>query len=379
MKKCIYTLNDGTNATFNSKEHILPRSIGGIGTLNNHWVCDDFNNYISKAEREFARKYPLITLPRMMNVSTGRKEHVGKLGVGFILIPEVEESLQLGYIAEGKPRIMNQIVVSIPKLNQGCLDSLFCIVEKAGEEFDFISDLLKYKKKKIVVKTDDELFRDFLAIGYVNKQAYIGIYAGHEDNIVEKYTEQLLKLVSDKKLEFGDYGRTEGVYKVSYQGKSSFCLEDIKRVYAKIAFNVLAHIKGQEFVLREGFDPIRQAIRTGESIKELVSNPCADVSKKIADVLKLHNNEHLVLLFKEQETLCGAINLFGDASGSIMVKLSTNWEDFFDTTGYVCDWKNKKEYTLEKYLMEVYLGGKDVVCKDLWCGTPWGCQTDYLG
>ena len=62
MKKCIYTLNDETNATFNSREHILPRSIGGIGTLNKHWVCDDFNNYISKAEREFARQYPLIAL-----------------------------------------------------------------------------------------------------------------------------------------------------------------------------------------------------------------------------------------------------------------------------------------------------------------------------
>lgn len=61
----------------------------------------------------------------MMNVSTGRKEHIGKLGVGFILISEVEESLQLGYIAEGKPRVMNQIIASIPKLNQDCLDGFF--------------------------------------------------------------------------------------------------------------------------------------------------------------------------------------------------------------------------------------------------------------
>ena len=370
MKKCIYTLNDETNATFNSREHILPCSIGGIGTLNKHWVCDDFNNYISKAEREFARQYPLITLPRMMNVSTGRKEHMGKLGVGFILISEVEESLQLGYIAEGKPRVVNQIIASIPKLNQDCLDGFFCIVEKAGEELDLISDLLKYNKKKLVIKTDNKLFRDFLAIGYVNKQVYIGIYAGHKDGTAEEYTMQLLKLVSNKKLKLENYRNKEETYKVSYQGKSTFCLKDVERIYAKMAFNVLAHIKGQEFVLRANFDSIRQAITTGESIRELVSNPSADVSKDIAGLLKLNNNEHLVLLFKEDETLCGVINLYGDASGSVMVKLSTNWDFFFDTTGYVCDWKNKKEYMLEEYMMEVTLGGNAVVCKDLWCDDP---------
>lgn len=75
----------------------------------------------------------------------------------------------------------------------------FCIVEKAGEELELISALLKYNKKKFVIKTDNKLFRDFLAIGYINKQVYIGIYTGHEDDTAEEYTEQLLKLVSNKK------------------------------------------------------------------------------------------------------------------------------------------------------------------------------------
>ena len=177
-------------------------------------------------------------------------------------------------------------------------------------------------------------------------------------------------------MELENYKNKEETYKVSYQGKSIFCLEDVKRIYAKIAFNVLAHIKGQEFVLRANFDSIRRAITTGESIRELVSNPSADVSKDIARLLKLNNNEHLVLLLKEDETLCGVINLYGDASGSVMVKLSTNWDFFFDTTGYICDWKNKKEYVLEEYMMKVTLGGKAVVCKDLWCDDPRDRWTD---
>ena len=353
MKKCIYTLNDDTKATFKSREHIIPRSIGGIRTLDREWVCDDFNNYISKAEREFARQYPLIILPRMISALSGRKEHTGKVGIGFFSISVDPDQLQLGYIAEGTPHVIPQIFVSITGLNRDCLDEFSCVVEQKGEEQHIISNLLEYHGKRILIETDNESFKDSLVLGYINRQVYVGIYSG-EKMRAEEYADKLINLMSNVKLKIEHHKHTEGEYKTIYQGKTRFCIEEVNRIYAKIAFNILAYIKGQSFVLKAEFDTIRQAIVTGVGILEYVSSPLVEGTKPVNQILQLNNEEHLVLLYREGKILCGAINLFGDTNGTVIIKLSTNWTELFNTTGYICDWKNRMEYTLEEYLENRY-------------------------
>lgn len=117
MKKCIYTKKDESNATFTSEEHIFPRCIGGLNKLHKDWVSTEFNNAISKCEKDFSREYPLIVLPRMLLGSTGRAGNHGQAGIGFLLSPDTEE-LTLGYIKDGQPTSIPQISIFIPPFEE---------------------------------------------------------------------------------------------------------------------------------------------------------------------------------------------------------------------------------------------------------------------
>lgn len=44
MNICIYSSKDDLTTTFNSAEHIIPKSIGGIRCLPKGWVSDEVNN-----------------------------------------------------------------------------------------------------------------------------------------------------------------------------------------------------------------------------------------------------------------------------------------------------------------------------------------------
>ncbi len=55
---CIYTGLTDTETTFNSKEHIFPKGIGGIYCLPNGCVSDEVNIKLSTLEMEFMRENP---------------------------------------------------------------------------------------------------------------------------------------------------------------------------------------------------------------------------------------------------------------------------------------------------------------------------------
>lgn len=351
MKKCIYTLCDEAQAKFESGEHIIPRCIGGSVKLDKEWVSEDFNNKISKAEREFARMYPLITLPRMMDGPTGRKEHHGRMGVGFLKIRGTDQ-LQLGYIDEGVPRTIWQLIAPMDALEQNLIKNISCIVEKNGEELQLIEKLAKYEGEIIIVKARKTDFGRDIAVGWINKQVYAGVSSDIDKEVAEQFARKLLQLVCDGKLQQANKASAKEKCQVEYQGKTAFSISEIDRVYAKIAFNVLANIKGQKFVLRSEFDCIRNAIVTGEGITEQVSMPNAGPSQDIAKHLKLSKDEHLILLQQEDDQLIGVVNLYGRKGASVMIRLSTSWIEPFDATGYICDWKNKKEQTIEEYIKD---------------------------
>lgn len=70
--KCIYSLKDDSNATFNTSEHIFPKFLGGIHTLDKGLVCDEVNQMFSSYEMSFARNNPLVAISRMLYGPSGR-------------------------------------------------------------------------------------------------------------------------------------------------------------------------------------------------------------------------------------------------------------------------------------------------------------------
>ena len=98
MNKCIYTLKDEKSASFDALEHIFPKCIGGVETLPEGWVSKEFNNSISKSEREFARNETWIVLPRILNPPMGYKQHRGIVGMGFLTTAN-NPAILMGYIS----------------------------------------------------------------------------------------------------------------------------------------------------------------------------------------------------------------------------------------------------------------------------------------
>ena len=60
--------------------------------------------------------------------------------------------------------------------------------------------------------------------------------------------------------------------KVEYKSNSRFSVVDIDRMYLKIAFNCLAHLYGDKFVLSSQFDTYRNAVLTGQNIERFIGH-----------------------------------------------------------------------------------------------------------
>ena len=361
MNKCIYTLKTDTETTFNSCEHIFPCSIGGVNKLDKGWVSDEFNNEISKAEREFLRKYVLIILPRMFDGPDGRKGHKGKIGVSFMKERDTD-NVKLGYIERGIPAIMPQIIFKYDAYSVD-FTKIFQLVLGNINEYDaFIKNIISYKGEFEIIKTDMPSFKGLVTVGIAKKQAYIGVSSSINEAMVSLYIKNIRQFIyNNEKLDaFIKSNNTlheREKHFIEYQAKFKFNIIECYRVYAKIAFNCLAKLKGQEFVLQDKFDNIRNAILTGKNILHYVSTPNSEVAKEISSILKL-NKEHFVFFTTEDNVLMGHVTLYGGMStfGIILSEnLSPQDNVNIDSIGYVCDWENKQELTLTEYILNVFI------------------------
>jgi len=96
--KCIYCLKDESHVQFNSKEHVIPRTIGGKHTLDKGIVCDRCNNRFSGLEKKFVYN-SAISLSKQFSGPKGRKgQHKSNL---HPMIDTLTEEVNVGYIEQG--------------------------------------------------------------------------------------------------------------------------------------------------------------------------------------------------------------------------------------------------------------------------------------
>ena len=355
MERCIYTKKNGKEANFTSEEHVIPKCIGGIKKLKKGFVSDEFNNAISKAEKQFSREYPMVVFPRMMYGPKGRRSHSGKSSLSFLKSME-DNFIQLGYIENGKPCPILQIIARInPKNKEAPIESVQGVITQKGEEKKLLEALLKYKDDFECIRSDDALMKNKICIGIAQKKIYLGCHEKMSEGDAREYMDMFLRLVKGNRLKVPtDVPMESKKYKVEYKKRLAFIVDSIQRVYAKMAFNTLAFIKGQEFVLRGEFDPLREAITTGANIQKFVSMPETTCSAQVAQILRFKHNEHFIFLKKERQDLYGIVILYGGSS-SVMVKLAGNWKECFESCGFICDWMNKEEFLLEEFILRCYL------------------------
>lgn len=351
MKKCIYTLKDDNEATFNEKEHIFPKSIGGTNTLPNGWVSDEFNNEMSKLERKFFRENPLMVIPRVFEKQTGRKNHTGKLGVSFLKKLNTNE-LVLGYIENGHPHVIPQMISQYPILANEAVRVEMIVTD----ESDIVSFMDKLKScggniKFETITIIEDSFMDKISLGFVNKRFYVGAHSQLDGDQLCNYVKTLLEKIQHSPCNTYDKRNEREKPKSLVDYQFHFRFDDIEasRVIAKIAFNCLAYIKGQEFVLKSEFDKFRRAIVTGENIKNYVSARSVFESD-IVELLSF-DKEHFSIFISTDGGIIGNIGFYGGMS-LFAIHLSDTVPSNFNCsiTGYICDWQNKSEPTLFDYL-----------------------------
>lgn len=122
---------------------------------------------------------------------------------------------------------------------------------------------------------------------------------------------------------------------------------EIARVYAKVAMNTLAYLKGDYFVKKSTLDDFRKWILYGAEKQEFITLPNAIAGSNITNFFP--DKAHWCLFTEYNGYPYAVVSFYGVWQRSFrLTKERNNW--FLFPQGFVCDWKNKKEYTLMEYV-----------------------------
>ena len=120
------------------------------------------------------------------------------------------------------------------------------------------------------------------------------------------------------------------------------------RVYGKIAFNTLALLKGEVFVMAPYFDEVRKWIAYGgdNNFASMLNVPNALQQSG----LPVPQDAHSVLISCSGQMVIANISLYNHFV--IQILLSNNFSGQLSLDGFICDWSAKKEYYWHEYLLK---------------------------
>lgn len=351
---CIY-YKERDGLTYTAGEHIFPAALGGIEKLPPNFVSWEFNNDISKLEQDFIRN-SFVSIARQME-GPGKRGRLAdrfatKSTVSVIESATDNSVLALGYFKMGK-------LYEIPHLLLNNDTGEYAISFNSAEVTDFAGAIYAFKEKC----SNAELLQIKLIDSELlpMNQILLGIDDGVEENFncfFARHTASTATTISVEKIKsIGkalQYNGTEPQckqYMPQSSGEIKFSI-DFFRIYGKIAFNFLTLLKGQDFVMATTFDSIRNWIVNGGE------NKFAKLNKENLNLLEEMEIElpiscHHILIYKFEDKLFATIHLY--EALSVHIELCSEHTDKFSTDGFICDWKNRKEYRLFEYISKKYL------------------------
>lgn len=133
-------------------------------------------------------------------------------------------------------------------------------------------------------------------------------------------------------------------------------LLDFSRVYAKIAVNCLAALKGRDLLASPAFDDIKRAILTDENIEKYVwktegPSPISDALRIAPERLMLGEKCHATAFLQKEGCLYAVVSLYSTTAPTI-VKLGMV-ASHIETDFYICDWENHVDYTLTECVLKI--------------------------
>lgn len=341
MKKfCIYFKKTEPIVNFKSGEHIFPAGVGGIQKLPNEFVSHEANNYFSSMEGKVMRN-SLLALPRQF-VGPGKRGNLTNLNkatksnISIINSIDNPNVIELGYVSLGKPYIISQIKLNLDGKGQFISGEPCDNIQLIKE--NFISKLRKYKGVFTIIE-DKRFSPNEFIFGVYSDKYYVGL---SNKNLVKEIDVFVEKIVNQNI--FDDTNPEHREVRIKVEQILEFD-DSYFRVCAKVIFNYVAFIKGQDFILHNCFDPIRNWILNGGK------NKFARLTGKETkfNSLKFPDQAHKLFIVKKGNSLVGVITFYGNGFETI-VELSNNFEGEFYFEGFICDWKNRKEYKFQDYV-----------------------------
>lgn len=335
---CIYYNKD--NLDYKKREHVFPAGIGGTIKLNRGTVSDQANELFSKYELEFMRD-SIISLPRNLYGPGKRGSfNESQKTTSKIYVIEGESGLELSYIALGKPYSIVQFI------RQG--KNFHFILPKEDEskyKLDYInikdtlSALFDTDKCKIIKIRDDRIPDDENIIGRFKDKIFVANRLGNGNSELVK---KEVDLFCSKNIDIGDkkYNKIDNP-------KFNFAIKEStisSRVYAKTALNVLAYLLGDKFVMDKCFNDIKNWI-----LDENLKGDFTQYIDKKLDLKELFpKNSHWCIVVNIENYLVAQVCFYNSIIKQVV--LSNHFNQPFQIEGMVCDWENKKDYSLNEFL-----------------------------
>lgn len=344
---CIY-YTDRTSLHYIAREHIFPAAIGGIRKLPKGYVSDEFNNDISKLELDFFRN-SLIATARQME-GPGKKgsmseQYATKSRVHVIADSKTQQVTGLGYIKLGKTTEIPNVKINVETGELTISFDKMAELEPKDNIKLFSKKCLESHKLNVRTILDDRLDQNILLFGIEEgiETRFNTFFVRNPANTMELTTEYIQKI--GKSLHaIKDEPQSQKYWPSSRQTVKFD--EEHFRVYGKIAFNFLASLKGSAYVKSPHFNAARNWIAYGgdNEFAQLDNSPVLFKGLPITNSQSIH----YVMLAKVKKTLIASLSFYGALKSIVL--LARDYNEPFESTGLICDWKNQREYDIMEYL-----------------------------
>jgi len=334
--RCIYCTEERPA----SREHVLPRSLGGNCTA--PIICDECNNRLSTVDAALATG-SIMSLTRAgatprnaFPVRVGGEQYYFDKDVGVHFEMKIEN--------EFRPAFLPQVHI-IPK--EGTLD--FQIRASSDEDLESLCRHIDRHLERgtlrgihVKVGPSDRCETAHLVM-HRKRDSFVRVPEPGMENQLFDFIEANWQEIRDGQT---DSKRTEDKVEQPYiEAHTSISFDDVFRGVAKITFNVLAMIKGNDFALMDEFDPIRKYITGEEIVHDEDSGSDLLVDDRFVQYLA-HGTPHVVpteshavtLLFKADDmTLYGMVTLYKNHSYIVSLGSLPEVEDILVTYEFSTD------------------------------------------
>lgn len=339
MERCIYYKNE-KKLTYIEQEHVITAGIGGMQKLKKGYVSDKANKEFSVIEMEILRESHVHLIRLFSGIGKRGSRSENKATKSKVqVMEEVDGDYILGYMKGKKPTMIPQVrIISDKEFGFSFPPELG---EIANQRTNFINSLARLTKENYshIKLVEDETVK---IIGVYKNRIYTTCTNNEVKNIIDKICEA--KVLSESEVQKKEH---------STKFKLPLYIDNVKyeKWIGKIAFNTFAYLYGHELALalRDEFDEFRNSIIEDGDSKYIVK--CSSESEiHHNEILGVNKTCHNIFISKSGENIAVKVNLFGTLLPSYLVVLSERFSDTLHPNGFVCDWENRKEYTLSEVL-----------------------------